>query len=151
MANSISEDSPWYINRQRKVCFDEDDYRAFLAQLHRKLVDRQEFAVVVASDAALRRANKQFRHQSSTTDVLSFPDGEDGRLGDILISAGRAKRQASNFGHSVEQELKILVLHGLLHLMGYDHETNGNRMEQIEEYWRKKLRLPSGLIKRTKS
>ena len=68
--------------------------------------------------------------------MLSFPDGEDSRLGDILISARRAELQAANFGHSVEEELKILVLHGLLHLMGYDHETDSGKMKRVETHWR---------------
>ena len=151
MAETNSDDPPWYLNRQRTVGFDEDDYGAFLARLHREVAGRKEFAVVVSCDAALRRANRQFRGKSSAADVLSFPDGEDGRLGDILISAARARRQAADYGHSVEQELKVLVLHGLLHLMGYDHETDGGRMRGAEQRWRKKLGLPTGLVERADS
>ena len=151
MAETNSDDPPWYLNRQRTVGFDEDDYAAFLVRLHREVAGRKEFAVVVSCDAALRRTNRQFRGKSSAADVLSFPDGEDGRLGDILISAARARRQAADYGHSVEQELKILVLHGLLHLMGYDHETDRGRMRRAEHRWRKKLGLPTALLERADS
>ena len=148
MAETNNDDPPWYLNRQRKVGFDEDDFAAFLTRLHDDLAARREFAVLVSTDAAVRRANRQFQGRSSAADVLSFPDGEDGRLGDILISAARAERQAADYGHSVEQELKILALHGLLHLMGYDHETDGGRMRRAETRWRKKFGLPAGLVER---
>jgi probable rRNA maturation factor len=104
--------------------------------------------VVVSSDEALRTANRQFRGISKTTDVLSFPDGEDGRLGDILISAGRAQAQAAQYGLSVEEELKTLALHGLLHLLGYDHETDRGQMRAQETKLRKRYGLPNGLIER---
>lgn len=87
----------------------------------------------------------------SATDVLSFPDGENGRLGDILISAQRAQRQAEDYGHSVEEEIKILVLHGLLHLLGYDHERDQGKMKRAEMRWRLKLGLDAALIERTAS
>ena len=151
MAETNNDDPPWYLNRQRKVGFDEDDYAAFLARLRREVAGRREFAVVVSSDAALRSANRRFRGRAAAADVLSFPDGEDGRLGDILISAARAQRQAADCGHSVEQELKILVLHGLLHLMGYDHQADEGRMRRAEVRWRKKFGLPAGLVERADS
>lgn len=151
MIKTDTDDAPWYLNRQRKVVFNEKDYAAFLAQLYREVAGRREFAVVISSDAALRRANRRFCGKMSSTDVLSFPDGENRRLGDILISAGHAKQQAVDFGHSVEQELKILVLHGLLHLMGYDHKTDAGKMGQIEARWGRKLGLPSGLVERARS
>ena len=148
MAETNNDDPPWYLNRQRKVGFDEDDFADFLTRLHGDLAARREFAVLVSTDDAVRRANRRFRGRSSATDVLSFPDGEDGRLGDILISAAAAQRQATDYGHSVEQELKILALHGLLHLMGNDHETDGGRMRRAETRWRKKFGLPAGLVER---
>ena len=150
MTKPNNDGAPWYLNRQRKVVFNEEDYAAFLAQLYQEVADRREFTVVISSDMALRRANRRFCGERSSTDVLSFPDGENSRLGDILISAGHAKQQAVDFGHSVEQELKILVLHGLLHLMGYDHKTDAGEMEQVETYWRRELGLPVGLVERTR-
>jgi probable rRNA maturation factor len=111
----------------------------------------REFAVVVSSDAAVRRANSRFRGLPKATDVLSFPDGENGRLGDILISAQRAQRQAEEHGHSVDEEIKILVLHGLLHLLGHDHESDNGEMKRAEIRWRRKLGLDSALIERAAS
>lgn len=147
--NPDDPDEPWYFeNRQRRIVFDERKVRTFLAQLASDLADGKQFAVVVSSDAALRRANRSFRNISRATDVLSFPDGEDGHLGDLLISAARAARQASENGHSVEEEIQTLALHGMLHLNGYDHETDNGTMKGVEERLRRKYGLPVGLIAR---
>ncbi len=142
-------DEPWYFeNRQRKIAFDESRVRDFLSRLARDLAGGGEFSVVVTSDEAVRKANRLFRNQSRTTDVLSFPDGEDGYLGDLLVSAPRAARQAAEHGHSVEDEIQILALHGILHLNGFDHESDGGEMRGEEERLRGKYGLPSGLIAR---
>src|SRR5690606_35148632 len=94
-----SSDGPcWYQNRQRRISIDDSQVVAFLNRIAVDLAKRREFAVLVSSDEAVRTANRQFRGISKTTDVLSFPDGEDGRLGDILISAGRAQAQAEQYG-----------------------------------------------------
>jgi probable rRNA maturation factor len=147
-----SSDGPcWYQNRQRRISIDDSQVVAFLNRIATDLANRREFAVLVSSDEAVRTANRQFRGISKTTDVLSFPDGEDGRLGDILISAGRAQAQAAQYGLSVEDELKTLALHGLLHLLGYDHETDDGRMRAQETKLRKRYGLPSGLIERAQS
>ncbi len=145
-------EEPWYFeNRQRKVAFDEHAVRAFVGRIAKDIARGREFAVVIGSDAALRAANRRFRGVSRVTDVLSFADGESGRLGDLLISAFRAKRQAAHFGHDIEDELKILALHGLLHLMGYDHESDADEMNRAEKRLRRKYALPSGLIERAVS
>ena len=147
--HSDSGEEPWYFeNRQRKVAFDERAVRAFIGRLAKDLAGGREFAVVIGSDAALRGANRRFRGVSRATDVLSFPDGEDGRLGDLLISAFRAERQAAERGHGVEDELKLLALHGLLHLMGYDHEADEGEMGRVEKRLRRKYALPAGPIER---
>lgn len=147
-----SSDGPcWYQNRQRAVDIDDREVVAFLNRIAVDLAKRREFAVVVGSNAAIRTANRQFRGVSKTTDVLSFPDGEDGRLGDILISACRAQTQATRYGLSVEDELKTLALHGVLHLLGYDHETDEGQMRAKETKLRKRYGLPSGLIERVES
>ena len=148
MESSSSEDPAWYRNRQRSVDFDETELANFLRRIARDLASGKPFAVVIASDAAVRKANGRFRGKQSSSDVLSFPDGQDGRLGDILISAARAQRQAGQHGHRVEDELKILMLHGLLHLLGYDHEADNGRMRRAEARWRKKYGLSAGLIER---
>ncbi len=136
------------MNRQRLVRFDEPEVARFASRLRRRLAGGREFGLSIASEAAVRRANRRFRGQDRATDVLSFPDGEAGHLGDILISAPQARRQARRLGHSLEAELKVLVLHGLLHLLGHDHERDGGRMERLEQAWRRRLGLPAGLIER---
>jgi probable rRNA maturation factor len=118
------------------------ELRRFLKDLTREILPEQSVTCLIASDADLRALNRQFRGKSYATDVLSFlPD-------DIAISFDRAVAQATELGHSVEDELRILMLHGLLHLAGMDHETDGGAMKRTESRWRKRLRLPSGLIER---
>ena len=89
-----------------------------------------------AGDREVRRLNRAYRGKDHPTDVLSFP-GEDGHLGDILISVPVARRQATAAGHTVERELKVLLLHGLLHCLGYDHETDEGEMERLERRLRR--------------
>ena len=84
------------------------------------------------------------------TVVVSF-SMSGGFLGDIAISLGRARAQSREFGHAIEQEVQILMLHGVLHLMGHDHETDSGAMARAEKRWRAKLGLPNGLIERVRS
>ena len=93
-----------------------------------------------ASDREVRRANRSFRGKDQPTDVLSFPgdpEGADGHLGDILISVPTARRQAAAAGHPGERELRILLLHGVLHCLGHDHETDQGQMERLERRLRR--------------
>lgn len=99
---------------------------------------------LITTDAELRRLNREFRKKDYATDVLSFP----GSPGEIAISFDRAAEQAAEMGHSVDAELRILMLHGLLHLSGMDHETDSGEMAKAEARWRKKFKLPVGLIER---
>ncbi|MBI3679748.1 MAG: rRNA maturation RNase YbeY [Acidobacteria bacterium] len=93
----------------------------------------------------------RFLGQDEPTDVLSFPSGTGGALpGEIAISAGRAAVQARKFGHSLETEIEILMLHGALHLEGMDHETDGGEMGRAEHALRRKFGLPTGLIRRAR-
>ncbi len=112
-------------------------------------------AVALVSDARMRALNRRYRGIDAVTDVLSFPvggpmtDESSARvLGDILIAAGRAARQARSAGHSLTIELRILALHGLLHLLGYDHERDAGRMAQLERRLRQAGGLCEGLIER---
>lgn len=109
---------------------------------------RGEVTIALISDPAMRRLNRDYRGKDYPTDVLSFPAEEPGCLGDIAIARGVAARQARALGHSVETELKVLTLHGLLHLLGHDHETDTGQMARAEERLRRKAGLPSGLIGR---
>lgn len=110
--------------------------------------------IVVVTDRHIRRLNRDFRRNDAVTDVLSFPtDARDFRpgariLGDIVIARGAAKRQARMAGHSELTELRILALHGLLHLLGYDHHGPSDAMARLERRLRKAGGLREGLIER---
>jgi len=108
--------------------------------------------IVITTDRRIRRLNRTWRGIDTATDVLSFPAGEDpgpGRhLGYLVISSEPAARQARHEGHSLATELRVLALHGLLHLLGYDHERDSGRMARIERRLRRQGGLPSGLIER---
>ena len=98
----------------------------------------------------MRQLNAQFRGKDYATDVLSFPPPTfvEGFSGDIAVSADSAARNAHALGHSVADEVKILVLHGVLHLAGYDHESDNGQMAEKELRLRRKLGLPVALIER---
>lgn len=98
--------------------------------------EAESLGVRFAGDREVRRLNRTYRGKDRPTDVLSFP-GEDGHLGDILISVPVARRQAEAVGHSVEREIRVLLLHGLLHCLGYDHETDEGEMERLERRLRR--------------
>src|SRR5574341_910152 len=102
-----------------------------------------EVTVVFVNDRKIRHYNRQFRNRDYPTDVLSFPVNEtiEDRyyLGDILISTQTAARQAERKGHCVEKELQVLLLHGMLHLLGYDHETDSGQMRRLETRLQKLL------------
>jgi probable rRNA maturation factor len=124
----------------------------FARRLQQEVTRGAPFDTLITGDAELRRLNRDFRKKDDVTDVLSFPAGEWGAgLGDLAISLGRARAQAREFGHTVEQEIQILMLHGVLHLTGHDHEIDGGKMARLEKRWRVKLGLPSGLIERVRS
>jgi probable rRNA maturation factor len=106
--------------------------------------------VLLADDATLRRLNRTFRGKNKPTDVLSFPaPAESGLAGDLAISLDIAARQAAEFGHSLRDEVRILLLHGTLHLAGYDHEADSGEMAAREAELRREFGLPTGLIART--
>ena len=109
---------------------------------------RGALTIAVVSDARIRALNRRFRGKDRATDVLSFPAGEPGALGDVVIAAGVAARQALRAGHSLQDEFRVLALHGLLHLLGYDHEHDDGRMARLERRLRVKGGLREGLIER---
>lgn len=96
----------------------------------------------------MRALNRQFRGRDYATDVLSFPSDERGFMGDVVIAAGIAKKQAREAGHPVNTEIRVLALHGLLHLLGYDHESDDGKMARVEARLRKQAGLKEGLIER---
>jgi probable rRNA maturation factor len=117
-------------------------------QAHAPARARGRVVVAIVSDATMRRFNRQFRNMDYATDVLSFPSIAPGSLGEVAIASGVCRRQAREAGHSELTEMRVLALHGLLHLMGYDHETDTGEMRRVEERLRKRAGLPPGLIAR---
>lgn len=117
-----------------------------------------EVTVLLTDDAGIRRLNRRFRGKNKATDVLSFPAAEPGAgpsagpsfgvAGDLAISVETAARQAAAEGHRLSTELRVLLLHGMLHLAGMDHESDSGEMAAREAELRRTLRLPLGLIER---
>lgn len=133
------------LNRQRKVRIDTAALQDFAVRACEKVKEAAgaSATVVLVSDAKIRKLNAEFRGKDSATDVLSFPFGDDGDeghfLGDIVISSETARRQADENGLALETELQQLVLHGILHLCGFDHETDEGKMDALEIRYRKEL------------
>ncbi|HLH02865.1 MAG TPA: rRNA maturation RNase YbeY [Bryobacteraceae bacterium] len=125
--------------------------RAFAEQLTTEVAAGHAFLCLVTDDRELQRLNRTFLQHDYPTDVLSFPlASPNGGLGEIAISIERAAAQAAEFGHNLLDELRILMLHGLLHLTGLDHERDRGRMAQAERKWRHHFALPEGLIARSR-
>ena len=123
----------------------------FLNRARRAIGLDGEVEVLLANDSTLRRLNKSFRGKDKSTDVLSFPTSAEfdhAHAGDLAISLETAARQAATYGHTLREEVRILLLHGLLHLAGEDHETDDGEMAIREAALRRELRLPSALIER---
>jgi probable rRNA maturation factor len=127
----------------------------FLAAAQEAVGLKGEVTILLTTDAAIKGLNRRFRGKNKATDVLSFPAaGPDsgprskGIAGDLAISVTTALGQAAGQGHSLSTEIKVLVLHGLLHLAGYDHETDNGQMARREQMLRGRLGLPHGLIER---
>ncbi len=125
----------------------------FLTQAQAAVKLRGHVTVLLTTDAAIRSLNRRFRGKNKATDVLSFPadsstPGVKRIAGDLAISVPTARRQAAAQGHKLSTEIKVLILHGLLHLAGYDHEADTGQMERRERLLRARLNLPQGLIER---
>jgi probable rRNA maturation factor len=116
---------------------------------------RGDLGIALVTDARIHRLNRQYRHKDGPTDVLAFPADADTPagppvVGDLVIATGVARRQAREAGHSYQTELRVLALHGLLHLLGYDHHapTDRGRMARAEARLRRRGGIPAGLIER---
>jgi probable rRNA maturation factor len=137
------------VNRQWKVSVDEGRWLAFVEKALKVVPSGGAGATVVfVSDRAMRDLNKRWRGKRGTTDVLSFPSGQEEfekvegvSLGDVVVSVEQAARQAEEHGLNFEGEVRQLILHGLLHLCGYDHETDGGEMNALELKLRRRLRI----------
>ena len=123
----------------------------FLALAQKAVRLKGEVTVLLTTDPAIRKLNRNFRGKDKATDVLSFPTegiGAEALAGDLAISVPTALKQALQQGHSLSMEIKVLILHGLLHLAGYDHEADTGKMARRERLLRAQLNLPQGLIER---
>ena len=124
----------------------------FLAAAQKAVRLKGQVSVLLTTDAAIRKLNRQFRGKNKATDVLSFPAegvGAEGVAGDLAVSVTTALSQAAEQGHPLTTEIKVLILHGLLHLAGYDHEADTGQMARRERVLRERLKLPQGLIERS--
>lgn len=135
-----------FINRQRSRTINLKQWRTFGERALRAIDSKQTATIVFVSDAAIRRLNRQFRGKDEVTDVLSFPseaelfeDEKQSQLGEVVISLQRAAVQARQNGLTFSNEVEQLILHGLLHLCGYDHESDNGEMHRLELKLRKKL------------
>ena len=141
------------LNRQSRIPIQDTVLARFLTSVRRELkLGRREVTVCFVQDREIARLNGKFRGKPKPTDVLSFPAEGTGAsefphesgadfLGDIAISPQVARRNAKTFGRTLDEELRILILHGVLHLVGYDHEADDGEMDQVETRLRRKFRL----------
>ena len=134
-------------NLQKKISIDKPLVEHFVSLLSENALtdNNKTFTVAFISDSRMKQLNELFRGKTTTTDVLSFPherdefDPDKDNLGDIVISAEQAQKQAGENGLTLDAEIKQLILHGLLHLCGYDHETDNGEMNARELDLREKL------------
>jgi probable rRNA maturation factor len=125
------------------------ELRQMAEQMSKRIAGGLGFSCFVATPDSLHKLNRDFRGKDTSTDVLSFPSQMvPGVAGDLAISIEHARAQARELGHTVEQEIGVLMLHGVLHLMGMDHETDKGQMRRAESRWRKEFGLPLGLTER---
>jgi probable rRNA maturation factor len=128
------------VNRQRRVKLDPDAWTTFAEKALDAIGNSGSSATIAfVSDRRIRKLNQQFRGVDKATDVLSFPADEPDNLGDVAISVDTAAKQAKENGLQFDNEIAQLILHGLLHLSGYDHETDNGEMNRLELRLRKKL------------
>jgi probable rRNA maturation factor len=137
---------PLITYRRKPATLDTDNLELFAEVLRNRVARGREFHCRVTNDAEMQSLNARFRGEDYATDVLSFPS--ESPLGDIAISVQRARAQSREWGHTAEDEIRILMLHGLLHLLGMDHESDSGRMKRAEIRWRRKLGLPGSLTER---
>ena len=146
------------VNPWQELGLSKAGFTRFLKRARAAVALDGEVHVLLADDATLKRLNRTFRGKNKATDVLSFPaasaadfpgDPEGpAQAGDLAISLETAARQAARFGHTLEDEVRVLLLHGLLHLAGFDHEVDAGEMAAREAELRQKLKLPTSLIAR---
>lgn len=134
--------------------FDREALEGFARTLQKRIAGGKQFHCRITGDAEMRRFNLDYLGKDYPTDVLSFPSEDQevsGYLGDLAISRQRAAAQSRQFGHSLTEEIQLLLLHGLLHLTGLDHERDDGGMARVERNWRAKLKLPVSLTERSQT
>lgn len=139
------------IFRKQVVGINQQAFARFVARARRAVKLRGTVTVLITSNIEMKKLNLYFRDKNKATDVLSFAAGDSPRndiAGDVAISVEIARENAKKLGHSVSDEIKVLILHGILHLAGYDHETDDGQMAAKEHGLQKLLRLPVTLIER---
>jgi probable rRNA maturation factor len=139
---------PNMIFRKRLPREQRDQLRVFAALLAEQVLAGRSFDCLLTGDRQLRDLNRDFLGHDYATDVLSFPSGVEDPAGELAISWDRAIEQAAAHGHDALTEVQILMLHGVLHLAGMDHEKDRGQMRRAERKWRQSFGLPSGLIER---
>jgi len=128
------------VNRQRRLQLDTEPWSAFATRALNAIGKNESSATIAfVSDKRIRELNRQFRGINKATDVLSFPAEEGSNLGDVAVSVETAAAQARENGLTLDQEIAQLILHGLLHLSGFDHETDNGQMNRLELKLRRKL------------
>ncbi len=156
MSSDVGAPPPRAVSRESLVIYGKAprwlrrrDLNAFAETVCRRVAGDRRFCCLLTDDEALRRLNREFRGLDEPTDVLSFPAAApDGELGDIAISVDRAREQAADYGHDLMTEIRVLLLHGVLHLVGHDHASDRGKMRRVEARWRRQLGLPAGVIER---
>ena len=132
------------VNRQRRLQIDTGAWSTFATKALAAIGNKESTATIAfVSDKRIRELNRQFRGVDKATDVLSFPadDPDESDLGDIAVSVDTAATQAKENGLKLDEEIAQLILHGLLHLSGYDHETDNGEMNRLELRLRRKLNI----------
>jgi probable rRNA maturation factor len=145
------KDDPLITYRRKPAALDANSLELFAGILRDRVARGRVFHCRVTSDAELQSLNARYRGKDYPADVLSFPLADGQYIGDIAISFARARAQAREWGHAAEDELRILMLHGVLHLLGFDHESDSGRMRRAESRWRRELGLRNGLIERARA
>ena len=136
-------------SRLRLTTDEKRSLKSFLRELTRTVAGSRCFCCLLTGDSELQRLNREFLGHDYPTDDLSFPAGEgDETLGDLAISIERASAQAQQFGHDTLDELRVLMLHGALHLTGMDHERDRGEMSKAERKFRAQFNLPNTVIAR---
>lgn len=140
------------ISRGRVAGLSDSHLSRFVARVRKAIAFQGSVNVLVTTSKEMKILNSRFRGKDEATDVLSFPSEKmNGLTGEIAISAEIARVNAERLGHTAEAEIKILILHGMLHLAGYDHQTDHGKMDREEKRLRNLLGLPAGLIERSRA